>query len=460
MSKNKLRITTALTGLFTVSILLGGCEPDDGDNGRAGIDGMNGIDGIDSLVSQTVLPSGDFRCGVGGVLLESGPDSNRNGILDRNEVIAASAVCDGNPIDILDPAMVHQGREIFRYDTFGNEQLWTETLVLHQVIESSVSPRTALSVGLKVDAEVLPPGILDSVDLDDPATTVALVGMNAVVGIQGLVEEIEGESRLTRLGITCALCHSDVDDSVAPGIGKRLDGWPNRDINPGLILSLSPALQDPDTQSVLTSWGPGKYDAYWNHDGLNNPAVIPPAYGLNGVHRTTFTGEGDIRYWNAYVAITQMGGQGNFRDDALGIDIRVEDDQVTPRLAALKAYQFSLDPPRPPRGSFDPVAAGRGKSIFEGAGRCVSCHTGTAFTDANSRLHDPSAVGTDPTLASRSTTGQYRTTPLRGAWQHPPYFHDGSAATFDEVVAHYDLYLGLGLTADQRADLVEYLKSL
>ncbi|MGB5811403.1 MAG: hypothetical protein WBG86_12775 [Polyangiales bacterium] len=359
-----------------------------------------------------------------------------------------------------DPALVEQGKDIFRNDTFGDEALWTDVLGLHTVIATAVDPMTALAVGLKVDAAALPEGILDMVDLTDPATTVALLKLDAVVGVKGKVEEIDGVDVLTSVGLTCASCHSTVDDSVIPGIGERLDGWPNRDLDPGLILSLSPALQDPATQAVLTSWGPGKYDAYWNQDGINDPQVIPPAYGLADVDLETFTGEGPVSYWNAYVAITQMGGQGTFVDEALGVDIQADPDLVTPKLAALRAYQLSLSAPPPPPGSYDGMAAARGKTLFEGDAMCAGCHSGSAFTDANETLHTAAEIGQDPLLASRGTTGMYRTTPLRGIWQHPPYFHDGAAETLGDVVDHYDTLLGLGLTGEQRGDLVQYLLSL
>ena len=352
------------------------------------------------------------------------------------------------------------GRDIFRHDTFGDEQLWTDKLRMHEVIASAVDPMTALSVGIKVDAEALPAGILDQVDLTDPATTVALLELDAVIGIKGTVVDGPNGKVLTSVGVTCALCHSTVDDSVSPGIGHRLDGWPNRDLDPGFILSLSPAMQATEVQSVLQSWGPGKYDAYFNLDGLNDPAVIPPAYGLRHVPLETFTGEGDVSYWNAYVAVTQMGAQGSFSDPRLGIDIKADPDLLTPKLAALRAYQLSLDAPAPPVGSFDPVAADRGKLLFEGDARCSTCHNGPAFSDAAQRLHDPDEVGTDPVLAERGTTGMYRTTPLRGAWQHPPYFHNGSAPTLLHVVEHYDDHFKLGLTPKEKQDLVEYLKSL
>jgi cytochrome c2 len=361
---------------------------------------------------------------------------------------------------MLDPKLVAQGKEIFRFDTFGDEQLWTDTLQLHNVVAGAVDPVTALSVGLKVDSEVLPEGVLQTVDLTDPATTITLLKLNAVVGLQGDVQEINGKDTLVSLGTTCALCHSTVDDSVAPGIGKRLDGWANRDLNPGVILSLSPALQDQATQNVLLSWGAGKYDAYWNQDGLNDPTVIPPAYGLKDVALATYTGEGSISYWNAYVAVTQMGAQGNFVDDRLGLNIMHDPDLVTDKLPALEAYQFSLNAPKAPQGSFDIDASNRGKIVFNNQGNCSACHSGDNFTDADTQLHYPDVIGTDPMLASRSLTGKYRTTPLAGVWQHPPYFHDGSASTLLDVVEHYNNHFALGLMPSEKDDLVQYLLSL
>jgi mono/diheme cytochrome c family protein len=377
-------------------------------------------------------------------------------------LLAALAGCGGDsgPGTDVDPVLAAQGKEIFRFDTFGDDSFWTDTLRLHEVIQSGVSPSTALAVGLKVDADKLPPGILGTVDLNDPATTVALLKLGAVIGVKGTVATVNGKDSLTAVGITCALCHSTVDNTVAPGIGHRLDGWPNRDLNVGAIVALSPALQDPAVQAVLTSWGPGKYDAYWNHDGRNNPTVIPPAFGLHDVALETFTGEGPVSYWNAYVAVTQMHGHGSFSDPKLGIHVEQTPDLVTSKLPALREYQHSLPAPTPPPGSFDVAAAARGKALFTGQARCSQCHTGSSFTDAGKRLYSPAEVGMDPTLAERATTGKYRTTPLRGVWQHPPYFHDGSAATLDAVVSHYDQLFQLNLTPDQKRDLVEYLKSL
>jgi mono/diheme cytochrome c family protein len=352
-------------------------------------------------------------------------------------------------------ALVAEGQRVFRFDTFGDEQVWTDALRLHEVVEKNLDPATALALGLKVDADVLPPGILDKVDLTSPATTVALLTMNAVVGIQGTVDS---NNHITRLGITCALCHSTVDDSVMPGIGRRRDGWPNRDLNVGAIIALSPALSA-DKKAVYASWGRGKYDPRYNQDGKNTPLVLPPAYGLARVVNETYTAEGPISYWNAYVAVTQMGGRGNFSDPRLGIDVRHSPDMVTAKLPALRAYQHSLPAPPPPAGSFDAAVAERGRAVFNRT--CASCHIGGSGTDNNSgKLHAPAETGVDGAYAARTATKAYRTTPLRALWQHPPYFHDGSAATLADVVAHYTRVRALGLTAEQQRDLVEYLKSL
>jgi mono/diheme cytochrome c family protein len=354
----------------------------------------------------------------------------------------------------MSPENVARGRQIFRHDTFGNEHFWTDTLRLHEVIATGVDPKTALKVGLKVDAEALPPGILETVDLESPATTVALLKMNAVVGLQG---EVDAADRLVRVGITCALCHSTVDDSLMPGIGRRMDGWPNRDLDVGAIVALSPAVTA-DQKSVYQSWGPGKYDPRFNIDGKNTPLVLPPAYGLAQVRNETYTAEGPISYWNAYVAVTQMHGRGNFSDPRLGIKVENSPDLVTSKLPALRAYQHSLKTPPPPAGSFDQAAAQRGRAVFEGAGRCASCHQGDRRTEE--ALHAPADTGSDGAYAARTATRRYRTTPLRGLWQHPPYFHDGSARTLAAVVDHYETALGLRLTPVQKADLVEYLKSI
>jgi len=396
-------------------------------------------------------------------------------------LVAALAVasCGGSTHDddaaSANAALVAQGKDIFRSDTFGDEAFWTDALHMNDVITAAVDPVTALSVGLKVDAEALPPAVVDAiqqgqVDLTSPATTIALLKLNAVVGVKGTVENINGVDTLTHVGITCALCHSTVDDSFAPGIGKRLDGWANRDLDPGLIISLSPALT-PDQKAVYSSWGKGKYDPRFNFDGINGPQVIPPAFGLAGVHSITSTGDGsDIAYWNRYVAVTQMGGQGTFEEIRTSVNVdnipNGATDLVSSKLPALQAYQLSLAAPLPPVGSFDPNAALRGKAVFDGAGRCSTCHSGALLTDANTSLRDPADVVSEPepggvaSYASRSATKKYRTAPLAGLWQHAPYFHNGSAATLDDVVETYSTRKSLGLTPDQKADLVQYLKSL
>lgn len=372
----------------------------------------------------------------------------------------------------LDPALVAHGQQIFRFDTFGDETQWTDTLRLHEVIRAAVDPVTALSVGLKVDAEALPTAVVQgiqdgSISLTSPATTVALLKLNAVVGVKGTVETINGVDTLTRVGITCALCHSTVDDSFTHGIGKRLDGWPNRDLNPGAIIALSPALST-EAKAVYNSWGPGKYDPRFNFDGLNGPQVVPPAFGLRGIHSVTATGDGeDLAYWNRYVGVTQMGGHGTFSEPRTGVMvINGNDDLISDKLPALQAYQLSIAAPPAPAGSFDAAAAQRGQAVFAGVARCSTCHSGTDLTDANSRLHAPDEVASEPELAgvpsyaSRSATKQYRTAPLKGVWQHAPYFHNGSAATLADVVATYNTKQALGLTDAEMADLVEYLRSL
>jgi hypothetical protein len=365
------------------------------------------------------------------------------------------------------------GKSIFRFETFGDETFWTDTLHLNDVISKAVDPKTALSVGLKVDAEALPPAVVQgiksgAISLTDPATTIALLKLNAVVGVKGTVTSVNGRDVLTRVGITCALCHSTVDNSFSAGIGKRLDGWPNHDLDPGAIIALSPALTAAQ-KAVYSSWGKGKYDARYNLDGKSAPSVIPPAYGLRGVHSVTYTGDGsEIAYWNRYVAVTQMHGHGTFTEPRATPPAKVQNppDSVSALLPALQEYQLGLDKPAPPAGTFDAAAAARGKIVFNGAGRCATCHVGPHFTDAPGKLHPPSEVVSEPepnngpSLASRSATKQYRTTPLRGLWQHPPYFHDGVATTLDDVVELYNSRKNLNLTARQKADLVQYLKSL
>jgi mono/diheme cytochrome c family protein len=368
------------------------------------------------------------------------------------------------------------GQAIFRYDTFGDEQLWTDVLRMHEVI-AAVDPVTALAVGLKVDVEALPRTLIAAlragqVDLTDPAITIELLRLESVVGVRG---KVDATGHLTSVGITCALCHSSVDNSFTTGIGRRLDGWANTDLNVGAIVALSPAL-DEATKTEFNAWGPGKYDPrHHAFDGTNLlslnrfslPIVIPPIYGLKGVGFETFTADGTISYWNSYVGVGQMGGQGSFSDPRIGLFITQVPDLVTPKLAALLDYQLSLLTPAPPKNSFDQAAAKRGQQLFRSEAGCATCHQSPNFTDVLSGpsrerpfLHDPSEVGTDPAYALRTATGQYRTTPLRGLWQHAPYFHDGSAPDLRAVVNHYNRQFQLNLTMRQKADLVEFLKSL
>src|SRR5687767_5548739 len=286
------------------------------------------------------------------------------------------------------------GLSIFRFDTFGSEQLWSDFLEMQDVISQNVSPRTALSVGLKVDSEALPSAVIEAlqkgqVNLDDPAVTVQLLKLNAVVGVIGGV--VGGNDRLASVGITCALCHSTVDDSIAPGIGKRLDGWANTTLNPGAIIALSSAIID---KATYRSWGPGKYDPRFRiFDGkspipLNDPSipvVIPSVFGLQGVGFETFNGDGPISYWNNYVAVTQMGGHGNFSDPRIGVSVIQTPDMVTPKLPALMQYQLSLQTPAAPAPEGPNVAAARrGEQLFAGAAGCATCHKPPLYTDVAS----------------------------------------------------------------------------
>jgi hypothetical protein len=373
--------------------------------------------------------------------------------------------------------MRRAGRNIFRFDTFGDEQLWTNVLRMHEVLPT-VDPATALAVGLKVDVDALPRSVINAlrsgtIDLHNPAVTIELLRLNAVVGVKGAVND---QGQLTSVGITCALCHSSVDNSFAQSIGHRLDGWANTDLNVGAIVSLSPAL-DPATKAEFQKWGPGRYDPrHHAFDGMNLiplnspslPVVIPAIYGLQGVSRfATYTADGSISYWNRYVGVGQMGGHGRFNDPRIGLFINQTPDRVAPTLPALLEYQLSLRTPQPPARLIDRAAAARGRRVFYSDARCSSCHQGPKFTDVlngpdprHPLLHDPAEVGTDPRYAERTATGQYRTTPLRGLFQHAPYFHDGSAPTLAAVVEHYDKQFNLRLTARQKADLVAYLKTL
>jgi cytochrome c5 len=399
-------------------------------------------------------------------------------------------------------ALFRQGRAIFRNDTFGDERFWGGVLRLQKALEGAklggvgpgVSPKTALAVGLKVDATRIPPAVAKAikagkVDLNSPATTLALLKLDAVVGVKAHFTA-NGKS-LKSVGITCAICHSTVNNSFAPGIGRRLDGWPNRDLNVGAIVSLSPNLKpvadllgaDVDTvKKVLAAWGPGKFDAElfldgkgFRPDGKTAATLIPPAFGLAGVDRHTYTGWGSIPYWNAFVANLEMHGQGNFYDprldDAAKFPVAARNhfghtrsarDLITSKLPALHFYELSLRPPKPPKGSFNRAAAARGKRIFQGKGTCSACHVAPTFTEPGFNMHRPADICTDDFQASRSPDGMYRTTPLRGLWSHTKggFYHDGRYATLGQVVDHYDSCFNLRLSAGEKSDLVQYLKSL
>src|SRR5919202_326244 len=308
--------------------------------------------------------------------------------------------------------LINQGRRIFRFDTFGDQAFWGGALKLHRAIEGranggvgpGVSPKTALAVGLKVDVDKLPRSVIRAlsagkaqgfagqaggIDLNDPKTTLALLKLNAVVGVKGFFNK---RGTLRSVGITCAVCHSTVNDSFAPGIGKRLDGSPNRDLNVGAIISLAPDLSpvtnllgvDAATvKKVVGAWGPGKFDAElfldgkgFRPDGKTAATLIPAAFGLDGINLHTYTGWGPVPYWNAFVATLEMHGQGNFNDVRLDNaakfpvaarnhfgHVRVGRDRVTSKLPALHFYQLALRAPRPSSRAFNHRSAARGRAI-------------------------------------------------------------------------------------------------
>jgi len=396
---------------------------------------------------------------------------------------------------------VDQGRQIFPFDTFGSEAFFGDALQLHKAIAGAknggvgpgVSPKAALAVGLKVDADALPDSLkaqikAGKVNIDDPATTLALLKLNAVVGLTGKFDQ---SGRIQSLGTQCALCHSQVDDSFAPGIGKRLDGWANRDLNIGLILSLAPNLKpftdllgvdEATVKKVLTSWGPGRFDAILDKDGKafrpdggQAGTLIPPAFGLAGVNLHTWTGFGSVPYWNAYVGVTEMHGSGTFFDMRLSdpdqypvaaksgsFNTRGTPDLVTGKLPALHFYQLAIPAPKAPKGSFNVAAAARGKEVFNGRGQCATCHVPPLYTEPGENLHSPAELGIDSFQADRSPTHKYRTAPLAGLWTHQKggFYHDGRFPNLAAVVDHYDRNFRLGLNAQEKAELIEYLKSL
>jgi hypothetical protein len=394
-----------------------------------------------------------------------------------------------------------EGRQIFRFDTFGDEAFWGDTIKLHQAIQGTrfggvgpgVSPKTALTVGLKVDVDALPQELIRNlkkgqVDLDDPATTLALLKLNAVIGVTGL---FESSGTLRSIGIQCALCHTAVDDALAPGIGHRLDGWANRDLNVGAIINLAPNLgavatllgvDQPTVRKVLAAWGPGKFDAEllldgkgFRPDGKTAATLIPPAFGLAGVNLHTWTGWGSVPHWNGFVANLEMHGKGTFYDPRLNDpvqfpvaaragfgNVRSDPDLVSAKLPALHFYQLAIPAPSPPQGSFDQNAALRGKQVFENKARCATCHVSPTFTEPGWNMHTAEEIGIDNFQANRAPDKRYRTAPLKGLWTHAKggFYHDGRFATLLDVVNHYDAHFGLSLTEQEKGDLIDYLKSL
>jgi mono/diheme cytochrome c family protein len=408
---------------------------------------------------------------------------------------------DSDPIAENAQRMIEEGRQTFRYDTFGDEVYWGDTLKLHQAIAGEalggvgpgLSPNAALALGLKVDSEAIPADLAaqiqaGEVNLDDPATTLALFQLNAVVGVTGFFDEA---GSLTSVGIQCSLCHSTVDNSFAPGIGVRLDGWPNRDLNVGAIVALAPDLtaltvpldtDDATVRAVLNSWGPGRFDAELAFDGKamrpdggNASTLIPPAFGLAGVNLSTWTGWGSATHWNALVANLEMHGQGTFFDPRLNDQERFPiaaaaglgntrnvPDLITTKLPALQFYQLSIPAPDPAADSFDAEAAAQGQVLFNGKAKCATCHVPPIFVEPGWPMHTAEELGIDDFQASRSPDELYRTAPLAGLWTHQAggFYHDGRFATLPDVIGHYNIQFQLGLTGEEIGDLVQYLLSL
>jgi hypothetical protein len=401
--------------------------------------------------------------------------------------------------------MIAEGRQTFRFDTFGDEDFWGGTLELHKAVEGGklggvgpgLSPLAALTAGLKVDVDALPRGVREQIEagqvnLNDPAVTLALLRFRSVVGLTGFFNESGG---LRSIGIQCALCHSTVDNSLAPGIGRRLDGWANRDLNVGAVVALAPNLKPvanllhvdvPTLKKVLLAWGPGKFDAEvfldgkgFRPDGKSAATLIPPAFGLAGVNLHTWTGWGSIPYWNAFVANLEMHGKGRFFDPRLnnrdqfpiaaenGLGdiphISPDEDRITKKLPALHLYQLSLKAPKPKAGKdFDAEAAERGDALFSGKAKCNNCHVEPAWTEPGWNMHTPQDVCVDSFQADRAPDHQYRTAPLGGLFTHQKggFYHDGRFPTLGDVVNHYDSCFSLGLTPYEKSDLVQYLLSL
>jgi hypothetical protein len=409
-------------------------------------------------------------------------------------------------VDAYAKTLLTDGKRIFRFDTFGSEDFWSGKLKLHQAIQGQrlggvgpgLSPKKALELGLKVDMDAVPKNVAGAlqagkVDLNDPANTQLLLKANAVVGLTGFFSR-DGKT-LTGVGIQCALCHSTVDDAFMPGIGRRLDGWPNRDLDVGAIIALAPDLKaftdmlqvsEAEVKRAVTSWGPGKFDAQLNldgkafrPDGKTAATLNPPAFGLAGVNNHTWTGAwGTITYWNAYVGNLEMHGKGTFYDprlddpDKYPVAARTkqghmagEEDRITAKLPALHFYQLSLPAPKPPAGTFNAAAAKNGEEVYRDKAKCASCHVPPLFTEPGWNLHTPEEIGIDDFQAKRSPDGRYRTAPLRALWDTRKihkggFYHDGRFKTLSDVVNHYDNHLDLKLSDKEKRDLIEYLKSI
>jgi len=412
------------------------------------------------------------------------------------------------PLSPLDKAnldnavnMFDQGRQVFRFATFDDQIFWGDAIKLHQAIEGTkfggvgpgLSPKAALAFGLKVDVDALPASLIEQlrqskVNLDDAAVTLALLKLNSVIGVTGFFNP---DGSLKSVGIQCALCHSTVDNFLTQGIGHRLDGWANRDLNVGNIVALAPNLQplanllgvdQATVRKVLQSWGTGHFDAELALDGKafrpdakTSAVLIPPAFGLAGVNLHTWTGWGSVTYWNAFVANLEMHGKGTFFDPRLDNaaqfpiaskagfgDVRNSPDVITPKLASLHFYQLAIPAPTPPPGSFVQEAASRGKVVFNGIGKCSSCHVPPLYTEPGWNMHTPSEVCVDSFQADRAPDKRYRTSPLNGLWTHAKggFYHDGRFSTLLDVVSHYDSCFSLDLSDQDKSDLVEFLKSL
>jgi len=398
----------------------------------------------------------------------------------------------------LNSLLVAEGRDVFRNSTFGDEVFWSGQLELDKTIlgeglggrGAGVSPELALQLGLKVDANALSPETVAAIQagevaLDNPATTVELLRQNAVVGVIGNFNE---DGSLGSVGINCALCHSTVDDSFAPGIGERLDGWANRDLNVGAIIAATNVtplatilgVSDEQARSVLNAWGEGRFDGALlldgrpaNEEGLIPAALIPSIFSLQGVDPVGYAGFSNLSQWINFVAVIELGGQGNYTDPRLADPVKfpiavatnaanrvAENDVFGPQSDALEAYILSLKAPQADASRFDETAAIRGQELFGGKAACVNCHTGNTLTD--NVLRDPSEINIDGVLANRFPSGQYRTTPLRGLLtkEKGGYFHDGRFETLSDVINHYDDSFTLELTDAEKSDLEQYLNAL